>query len=97
MPPYLCAFVVLSLGQHVFSTPVATLSKIEATDSFRGKSAVIIGGGPVGLAASMMLEKCGWSDITIVEKRSEESFESSKAYLYLIDGRGQKITDTLGS
>ena len=60
------------------------------------KSAVIIGAGPVGLAASLMLEKCGYTDITIVEKRPRDSFESSKAYLYLIDLRGQRITDLIG-
>ena len=83
---------------HVLcSTPVKIPSKVEAADkSLPGKSAVIIGGGPVGLAASLALEKCGWTDITIVEKRSEESFENSKAYLYMIDGRGIKITDVLG-
>ena len=62
----------------------------------KSKSAVIIGAGPVGLAASLMLEKCGWNDITIIEKRSITSFESTKAYLYLIDGRGQKLTNILG-
>jgi hypothetical protein len=61
-----------------------------------GRSAVIVGGGPVGLAASLMLEKCGWDDITIIEKRPINFFESSKAYLYLIDGRGQKCTNLLG-
>lgn len=61
-----------------------------------GRSAVIVGGGPTGLAASLMLEKCGWDDITIIEKRSINFFESTKAYLYLIDGRGQKCTDLLG-
>ena len=83
---------------HVLgSTAVRISSNVEATNkSPRGKSAVIIGGGPVGLAASLMLEKCGWSDITIVEKRSEEAFENTKAYMYLIDGRGQKITKVLG-
>ena len=60
------------------------------------KSAVIIGAGPVGLAASLMLEKCGYTDITIVEKRPRDSFESSKAYLYLIDLRGQRVTDLIG-
>ena len=61
------------------------------------KSAVIVGAGPSGLAASLLLEKCGWDDVTIIEKRATNFFESSKAYLYLIDGRGQKCTNALGT
>lgn len=72
------------------------LSRTESNIIRNGKSAVIVGGGPTGLAASLMLEKCGWSDITIIEKRSTAFFESSKAYLYLIDGRGQKCSNLLG-
>ena len=72
------------------------LSRMESNVIRNGKSAVIVGGGPTGLAASLMLEKCGWSDITIIEKRSTAFFESSKAYLYLIDGRGQKCSNLLG-
>lgn len=79
---------------------MSTGSKVLSTDSVssirNNKSAVIVGGGPTGLAASLMLEKCGWDDITIIEKRPISFFESGKAYLYLIDGRGQKCTDLLG-
>jgi hypothetical protein len=60
------------------------------------KSAIIVGGGPVGLAGALMLEKCGWTDIKVIEKRASNYFESTKAYLYLVDRRGQRCTDLIG-
>ena len=59
------------------------------------KSAVIVGAGPCGLAASLVLNKLGWEDVTIIEKRSPEFFEATKAYLYLIDKRGQRCMDLI--
>jgi threonine dehydrogenase-like Zn-dependent dehydrogenase len=53
----------------IFAATTTSLSTTP-TASVKSKSAVIIGGGPVGLAASLMLEKCGFNDITIIEKRS---------------------------
>jgi 2-polyprenyl-6-methoxyphenol hydroxylase-like FAD-dependent oxidoreductase len=57
---------------------------------------VIVGAGPAGLCSALMLQQHGWEDITIVEGRPQSSFESEKAYLYLLNTRGQKITDLLG-
>ena len=79
------------------STGINSASIESAVTMQPRRSAVIVGGGPSGLAASLLLEKCGWDDVTIVEKRSKDFFESSKAYLYLIDGRGQKCTNALGT
>ena len=56
------------------------------------------GAGPVGLASALTLaksEKAGFDEITVVERREERAFEAEKAYLYLLDGRGQKLTDSL--
>ena len=64
-------------------------------NNYSGRKAVIVGGGPSGIAAALALEKLGWNDITIVEKRPAKSLEVEKAYLYLIDGRGQHFTDLL--
>ena len=69
---------------------------VTAPISKHQRSAVIIGAGPVGLAASLMLVKCGWNDITIVEKRSKEFIGNTFSYIYTIDGRSQKVTDLLG-
>lgn len=55
--------------------------------------ALIVGGGPGGLAAAIGLAKSGMS-VTVVEKReAASSFETKRAYLYLIDKRGQLFTD----
>ena len=84
-----------ALSMSTATASVSATSKL-SMKPVQKKSAVIIGAGPVGLAASLMLEKCGWTDITVVEKRSRDSFESTKAYLYLVDRRGHRLTDFLG-
>lgn len=56
--------------------------------------AVIIGGGPAGMATALMLAKRGWQNITVLEKRpSADYYEPDKSFSYQIDGRGQKFTD----
>lgn len=61
------------------------------------QGAIVIGGGPTGLATALMLAKSGWTNITVLEKRRAADFyEPDKSFLYLIDGRGQKFTDLLG-
>ncbi|TAE56141.1 MAG: FAD-dependent monooxygenase [Nostocales cyanobacterium] len=61
------------------------------------QNAIIIGGGPAGLGAALMLAKRGWKDITVIEKRpSADYYEPDKSFSYQIDGRGQKLTDFLG-
>ena len=58
--------------------------------------ALIVGGGPAGLATAWVLDKAGFA-VTLCERRPEASmYESQKAYLYLVDGRGQGFTDTAG-
>jgi 2-polyprenyl-6-methoxyphenol hydroxylase-like FAD-dependent oxidoreductase len=61
------------------------------------KNVVIVGGGPAGLGAALMLAKRGWQDIIVLEKRpSADYYEPDKSFSYQIDGRGQKLTDFLG-
>ena len=58
---------------------------------------LIVGGGPAGLATALMLTKRGWTNITVLEKRAAaDYYEPDKSYNYLIDGRGQKLTDLVG-
>lgn len=60
------------------------------------KKALIVGAGPVGLAAALMLKRRGWKEVVVVERRENFSIDQQRAYLYLIDGRGQRCTDLLG-
>lgn len=59
-------------------------------------TAVVVGAGPAGLATSWVLAERGF-DVTLLERRPKPSmYESQKAYLYLVDGRGQQFTDAAG-
>ena len=61
------------------------------------RSAVIVGAGPVGLATALTLAKsevAKFDEITVVEKRESMYSKSEKAYQYLLDGRGQRCTDS---
>ncbi|MER3434230.1 MAG: FAD-binding monooxygenase [Leptolyngbya sp. ERB_1_1] len=58
---------------------------------------LIVGGGPTGFATALMLVQRGWTKITVLEQRgSADDYEPDKSFNYLIDGRGQKLTDLLG-
>ena len=57
---------------------------------------MIVGGGPTGMSAALMLERKGYRDITVLEKTGYDEFETDRSYQYLIDGRGQRLTDMLG-
>lgn len=74
-------------------TEKSLISEIKHSD----RSVLIVGGGPAGLAAALMLAKRGWTNITVLEKRAAaDYYEPDKSFNYLIDGRGQKFTDFLG-
>lgn len=71
----------------------ATNDKIGSSNA----NVLIVGGGPAGLATALMLAKREWTNITVLEKRAAaDYYEPDKSYNYLIDGRGQKLTDLLG-
>jgi 2-polyprenyl-6-methoxyphenol hydroxylase-like FAD-dependent oxidoreductase len=57
----------------------------------KGSSVVIVGAGPAGLAAALMLSSHGVNDITVIEKRSSTSFEYERAYSYMLAPNGLRI------
>ncbi|KAK3255626.1 hypothetical protein CYMTET_35204 [Cymbomonas tetramitiformis] len=58
---------------------------------------VIVGGGPSGMAAAMVLAQRGWQNITVVETRpSADYFEADRAFMYNICGRGMKLLELAG-
>ena len=58
---------------------------------------LVVGGGPAGLATAIMLAHRGWTNITVLEKRTAaDYYEPDKSFNYLIDGRGQQLTDLVG-
>lgn len=64
--------------------------------SARPLSAVVVGGGPAGLAAAISLS-CRGFEVTVLEQRKQSTmYEPQRAYNYGIDGRGQRCLDTLG-
>ena len=59
---------------------------------------MIVGGGPCGLAAAMMLAKEGYDRVDVIEKRkSVDYFEPDKAFVFSIDERGQKFMQMVGA
>ena len=54
------------------------------------KEAMVVGAGPCGLAAALMLAKRGWK-VSVFERSSDPAaYDPGKGFMYLIDGRGQK-------
>ena len=81
-------------GSLYVSFPVVSASLLAPAK----RRCVVCGAGPVGLASALTLansDKAGFDEIYVVEKREAGVFESEKAYLYLLDGRGQRLTDSI--
>jgi 2-polyprenyl-6-methoxyphenol hydroxylase-like FAD-dependent oxidoreductase len=65
--------------------------------NYSHRNVLIVGGGPAGLATALMLAKRGWKNVTVLENRAAaDYYEPDKSFNYLIDGRGQKMTDFFG-
>ncbi|OLQ11892.1 hypothetical protein AK812_SmicGene4231 [Symbiodinium microadriaticum] len=71
--------------------------KLTATGDATAASpeAVVVGAGPAGLAAALMLSQRGWK-VKVLEKTPDPaSYDPGKGFMYLIDGRGQKCLQEL--
>lgn len=74
-------FAALSLVATTSTQALALESK---------KTAVVVGGGPVGLATALTLSNPPHSyDVTILEQAEVEQYDPTKAYLYNVNPRGQ--------
>ena len=105
MALFWCSAVLLT---STFSSPVRALSLskssasiIKSTTSSSSSSqktkphAIVIGGGPIGLATALTLANFHSYDVTVYEKAPYDDysrFDPSKAFLYLISSRGQEFT-----
>lgn len=55
------------------------------------KAAVVVGAGPSGLGAALMLARSGWI-VTLLEQSADPcAFDPGRGFMYLIDGRGQRF------
>jgi len=58
------------------------------------KKAVIVGGGPAGLAAALVLSESDvFDEVTVLERDTASSYDPTRAYFYNINRRGQRFTD----
>jgi FAD binding domain len=69
---------------------LSVLGQCNGVSSIRQRQAVVVGGGPSGLSSALMLSRLGWR-VAVVERR-DMIFDSDRAYMYLVDGRGQRCT-----
>ena len=64
------------------------------------RTAVVVGGGPAGLSAAVVLARNHGYNVRVLESASEEnvvSYDRSRAYLYNINVRGQVMTRQMPS
>lgn len=109
--------LILIVAILLLSQPSPGLAHSAAARPFAGRSAVVVGSGPAGLASALVLSRRHGMDVTLVESDrggveaapspaltadgagggdasggGVAAFNVGKAFLYLIDGRGQSFT-----
>jgi len=81
----------------LFSSGQVEDAEVETIQDGYTHDAVIIGGGPSGLACALLLAKRGWEKVLVLEKRdAADSYEPELGFTYNIDGRGQRLMKELG-
>lgn len=97
MPTEKLALVSEKPQAYISPKPMPTTKATTPETNSSHRNVLIVGGGPAGLATALMLALRGWTNITVLEKRPNAGYyEPDKSFNYLIDGRGQKMTDLLG-
>uniref|UniRef100_A0A7S1TF27 FAD-binding domain-containing protein n=1 Tax=Compsopogon caeruleus TaxID=31354 RepID=A0A7S1TF27_9RHOD len=99
------SFVSVSLPEKRFQNGEWSLCKVRCKKSWamcaleKGTAvgAVVVGGGPIGSVAALMLAARGWKDITVVERSSEPWVSNpARTFSYLVSHRGQKMLREIG-
>ncbi|QDZ19286.1 FAD binding domain-containing protein [Chloropicon primus] len=68
------------------------------SNTLEGKTAVVVGGGPCGLAAAIVLAKEGYEKVDVIERReSVDFFEPNLAFVFNANERGQALLDHVGA
>mmetsp|Transcript_65207 Transcript_65207/g.155720 ORF Transcript_65207/g.155720 Transcript_65207/m.155720 type:complete len:588 (-) Transcript_65207:226-1989(-) len=79
--------------RFTFTTRTAAEKAVEGKSE---QKALIIGGGPAGLASAIMLAQRGWAVEVIERTEDPSSYDPGRGFMYLIDGRGQRCLSALG-
>lgn len=79
-----CSYLVAAL---TFNSRKVLALALASSDA---KKAVVVGGGPVGLATALTLSNPPHNyDVVVLEQASVEQYDPTKAYLYNVNFRGQ--------
>ena len=81
---------ILADGPWCFFLCLFAIGTAEALSPPTQKHAVVVGGGPVGLATALTLSNPPHCyNVTVLEQASVEQYDPTKAYLYNVNQRGQ--------
>jgi 2-polyprenyl-6-methoxyphenol hydroxylase-like FAD-dependent oxidoreductase len=93
---FVTAAVALSINTNL---PIeAGLQQQVVSSIQRKKEAVVVGAGPVGIAAALTLASAPHCyNVHILESSPQTSFDVTRAFLYNVNLRGQKLTSKFSS